>query len=110
VKASPNQLRHRVTIQDRSAQDDGFGQQILQWTDVLACWASLEPAPRPQQVVGEAEVSSRTHVLMIRYRSNLTPRMRVTKGARIFEIISIIDVDERHFWLQLDCVEGMTAG
>lgn len=110
MRPSSNQLRHRITLQSRSGANDGFGQETLTWTDVLSCFASIDPAPRPQQVAGEAEVSSRTHVVMIRYRPNITARMRAIYGSRIFEITSVIDLEERHFWLQLDCTEGLTAG
>jgi len=110
VRPSSNQLRHRITLQSRSGVDDGYGQETLTWTDVLSCFASIEPAPRQQQVSGEAMFASRTHVVTIRYRPSVTERMRIVYGTRLFEIVSVIDLDERHFWLQLDCVEGLTAG
>ncbi len=103
-------LRHRITLQKRATGNDGFGQDGNSWADVLSCWASIEPSARNEQVVGEAMVSSRTHIVMIRYRAGVTSRMRIVHGARVFEIGSVIDLEERHFWLQLDCTEGMTVG
>jgi SPP1 family predicted phage head-tail adaptor len=110
VKPTANQLRHRITLQSRSTSNDGFGQEVLTWSDVLTCFASIEPAPRPEQVAGEALVASRTHLVIIRYRPGIAARIRAVYGSRIFEISSVIDLEERHFWLQLDCTEGLTAG
>lgn len=110
MKPTANGLRHRILLQSRSNANDGFGQEVLTWSDVLSCFAAIEPAPRLEQVSGEAIVASRTHVVTIRYRPGIGARMRAVYGSRIFEISSVIDLEERHFWLQLDCTEGLTAG
>lgn len=110
MKPNSNALRHRITLQNRLATNDGFGQETQRWLDVLSCRASVEPAPRQEQVSGEAQISARTHIVTIRYRPGITARMRIIYGSRILEVGSVIDLDERHFWLQLDCTEGMTAG
>lgn len=107
---SPNKLRHQVTLQSRSTVNDGFGQEVDTWTDVATPFADIEPALGTSQESAEAQTSSITHLLTIRFRPSVTARMRVVYGARIFEIVSVIDVEERHFWLQLQCSEGLTAG
>jgi SPP1 family predicted phage head-tail adaptor len=89
---------------------DGFGQEVLTWTTAVTAWAMIQPALGSEQVVGAADVASVTHSVFIRYRPNIVARMRLLYGARIFEIVSVIDVDERHFWLQLQCSEGLTQG
>lgn len=110
VPPSANMLRRRVTLQNRSTVNDGFGQETQTWTDVCTCFASVEPMAGSQQVSGSAEVSVVTHRVLIRYRSNITARMRVIYGSRIFEVTAAVDVEDRRTWLQLDCTEGLTAG
>lgn len=110
MRPSSNQLRHRITLQSQSVANDGFGQAQDVWIDVATCWASIEPSPKGEQVAGAAMVASRTHLVTLRYRDGVTAKMRALFGSRIFEITSVIDVEERHFWLQLDCTEGLTAG
>lgn len=110
IKGSPSKLRHQVALQSRSTVNDGFGQDMNAWTTVGTPFAEIEPAFGTSQQSGEAQTSSITHVLTIRFRPNITARMRVVYGARIFEILSVIDLEERHFWLQLLCEEGRTAG
>ena len=41
----------------------------------------------------------------IRYREGIKSKMRVAIGSRILEIVSVIDVDERHRQLDLLCEE-----
>lgn len=111
ASSSASSLRHLVTIQDRSTDDDGAGQEVQAWTDVCTPFASIEPAIGTSSQEAEAQTSAITHTLMIRWRPTpITSRMRVVYGPRIFEIVSVVDVDERHFWLQLQCSEGLTAG
>lgn len=110
TKISPAALRHRLKLQSRSSTQDTSGQEILTWTDVLTCWAAIEPAAGREQLAAEAQVSTVSHVVTIRYRAGITARMRAVYASRVFEIVSVIDVDEMHFWLQLDCVEGLTRG
>lgn len=110
MKPSTSALRHRVTLQSRSTISDGSGQELQTWTDVLTAWAAIEPALGATQVVGEADFASITHDVLIRFRPNVTARMRLKYGSRVFEVVSVIDIEERHFWLQLQCSEGLTQG
>ena len=43
----------------------------------------------------------------MRYLSGIVPKMRVKVGSRIFDILSIINVDERNRELQLMCRESV---
>lgn len=107
---SANGLRHRITIQNRSVVDDTFGQDQQIWTDVASCYAQIEPFSGSSQIAGEAQQSSVSHTIFIRFRRGITARMRAVFGARIFEIEAVMNIDERSAWLQLDCTEGLTAG
>lgn len=50
-------------------------------------------------------VSGVTHIVKMRYMSGLRPWMTVTFETREFQILSVIDVDERHIEHQLLCAE-----
>jgi head-tail adaptor len=41
----------------------------------------------------------------LRYRAGVVPAMRLRKGARIFQILAVIDVEERRRWLKCWCEE-----
>jgi SPP1 family predicted phage head-tail adaptor len=104
-------LRHRLTLQQRSTTRDSLKQQDpAAWSTFLVVWADIAPTPGISQVTGEAQASSVTHTITIRYRPGVAARMRILYGSRVFEIDSVIDVEERHFWLRLNCIEGLSQG
>ena len=94
-------LRHKVVIQQNIPTRDSYGAEVEVWTDYAVVWASIEPARgrefwESQQV--NAEVTGK---IRIRYLAGVTPMMRVKHGSRIFEIISVINPEERNRELQL---------
>ena len=99
------ELRHRVTIQQKSVTRNTFGEEVVTWQDVATVWAAIEPLRgreffESQQV--NAEVTTR---IRIRYRPGITPTMRVVFGNRVFDIQAVINVDERNRELHLMCRE-----
>lgn len=50
--------------------------------------------------------SAETVLIVIRYRAGLTQDMRIQYGARIFQVVGMIDVEERHQWLEIDAEES----
>jgi SPP1 family predicted phage head-tail adaptor len=99
-------LRHRVTIQRRLDVRDTYGDVAGgDWEDVASVWAAVEPLRGREfaelQRAG-AEVTTR---VVMRYRSGIEPQMRVKYGAHVYDIESVINVDERDRELQLMCRE-----
>lgn len=87
-------LRQRVTIQDKSVVRDTYGAETITWTEVATVWAAVEPLQGREYLEARqttAEVSTR---IRIRYRSGITPEMRVEFGTRVYEILAVIDVKE----------------
>ena len=103
-------LRHRVRIQAYTAGRDSFGAEEPAWTDVATVWASITPVSGKEYFASaqtNAEVSTK---VTMRYRSGITPKMRVVFGARIFEIISALNFEERGVELNLMCKESVPDG
>ncbi|MFZ5816298.1 MAG: phage head closure protein [Bacillota bacterium] len=94
-------LRHRVTLQDNQAPRDSYGAEADNWVDVATVWASVEPL-RGREFFAAQQVNSEVSArVRIRYRAGVNSAMRVRFGDRIFDIISVIDPEERHQELQL---------
>jgi len=95
-------MRHKVVIQQNvPTEKDSYGAEVDNWTDYATVWASIEPARgrefwESQQV--NAEVTGK---IRIRYLGGITPKMRVKHGNRIFDIVSVINPEERNRELQL---------
>jgi SPP1 family predicted phage head-tail adaptor len=110
----PGRLNKRVVIQQLvsgSPSKDSFGEPLQTWENFAEeLWAAVEPVQgrefwAQQQVQSEVTVRVR-----IRYLSGVIADMRVVYGARILDIVSVIDPKERHEEMQLMCSEGVRNG
>ncbi|WP_374711533.1 phage head closure protein [Symbiobacterium terraclitae] len=98
-------FRQRVTLQQHVVGQDEYGQPIDTWQDVATVWAAVEPLRGREYFAAhqvQAEVTTR---IRIRYRRGIRPEMRVLYDGRVFNILSVIDPEERHRELQLMCRE-----
>jgi len=98
-------LRHPIEIQYDNGSQNSFGQQIPDWTKLVDWHASIEPLQgnelwRAQQV--NAEVS---HRVRMRYRASITPRNRIVFDSRNFDILAVLNHDEKNRELELLCKE-----
>lgn len=98
-------LRHRVTLQELVKTDDGYGGIVETWQDVATVWAAIEPLRGNERYTAQQVQSELSHKVTIRYRAGIKPQMRILYGNRVFDIEAVIDVDERHRWLELLCSE-----
>ncbi len=98
-------MRHRIKIQSPVEARNGVGEIITTWATLATVWASVEPLRGREFFDAEqmqAEVSTRVRM---RYYPGITAQMRVLWGSRVLEIVTPIDVNERHKELQLMCRE-----
>ncbi len=98
-------LRHKVTIQQKTTTKDTEGIPSETWPDFATVWAAIEPLQGREFFSAQAVNAQVTTRIRIRYRAGITPTMRVSYGTRIFDIQVVIDVEERHRELQLMCQE-----
>jgi SPP1 family predicted phage head-tail adaptor len=86
-------LRHRLTVERRVSVPGEEDRE--EWVGVALLWASLEPTSGSEGVVSDRLRSSVTHKARFRYRPGITPDLRLRLGARLFNIVSVIDEGER---------------
>lgn len=99
------ELRHKITIQKLENSQDSFGQPVENWPDVVTVWASVNPIVGKEFFAAETVNSEVTHRIRMRYKSGITPSMRVKFKDRFFSIKSVINYQERNIELQLMCRE-----
>lgn len=99
------QLRHRVTIQRFERVEDEGGGYAEDWKDVATVWAAVKPMRGNERYEAQQVQSTLTHKVTIRYRAGIKPQMRLLYGNRVFNIEAVIDIEERHRWLELLCSE-----
>jgi len=100
-------LNRRITIQRRQAGQDGYGQRLAGWDNVITCWAAITPLSGRELITAQAVQAETTHEITIRHRPGIVAAMRVLYGARRFDVHSVIDPDTSHHTLTLLCSEGL---
>jgi SPP1 family predicted phage head-tail adaptor len=98
-------LRHRITLQKYVSSKDSYGAENKVWSDLANVWASIEPISGKEYFAAQqvnAEVSTK---IIIRYRKDVEPKMKIKYMGRYFEILSVIHTKEQKKELQLMCKE-----
>ena len=98
-------LRHRVTLQEHISTRDSFGAEKEAWIDTAKVWASVEPLSGKEYFAAQ-QINAEVNIkVTIRYRPLIHPRMRVLFGVRVFEILSVLNIEEKNIQLVLMCKE-----
>ena len=100
-------LRHRITIEQVSETQDTDGSVIETWSSVASAKSSIEPVSGREYFDAQTTQADVTHRIYLRYIAGVIPKMRVKYGARIFDILSVINTRERNVELQLMCRENI---
>ena len=103
-------LRHQVKVQQLTGvSQDAAGQSTGTWSDVLTTRAEIAPVRAGEIERAHSFGSNTNHKVTIRYRANLTAKMRLVYAgggtSRIFLINGIIHPEERNVLLELYCAE-----
>lgn len=103
-------LRHRVTIQNPvETQDPTTGAMNVAWQDLAYVWAAIEPLSGREFVSAQAEQAKVTTRITIRYRDDLTAKMRLYHTAKgiYYQIHGILSDKESGLnYITLPCSEG----
>lgn len=98
-------LRHRLTVEAPELTSDGAGGAVETWAPIADIWASIRPVGGGETASADAVRGRITHEIWIRRRDIVSPRVRLRKGTRIFEIRAVLDVDERRRRFRCLCEE-----
>lgn len=105
----PGKMRHRITFQSFVGEQDDYGDPLQadddNWENKVTLWAAIDPISGREFYAAEQSQSQVSHKIRCRYHSGLTTAMRIKYGKRIFQIISVIDWEERHESLLIMCKE-----
>lgn len=121
-------LRHLITVQylDPEAGEDEYGAPISAWVNLGRLWSMVEPLTGREYFAAQQLQAEITHRITTRYhpgwhtayafitpaqlvpasdQMGVSPQCRITLGSRAFDILSVVDLEERHRWLELRCRE-----
>lgn len=94
------ELRERLSVQTLTETADTYGAAGTEtWATASVVWAAVEPQSGREFFSAERLTGEVTHRIRIRYRDDwttaITPKHRLLYGARLFDIISVIEVVPR---------------
>jgi SPP1 family predicted phage head-tail adaptor len=99
------EMRHRVIFQTATRNDDGYGGGEMVWHDAFEAWVSIEPISGREYFDAMQMQNEITHRIKTRYRSDISPEMRIIYGSKIFSIEAVIDMKNAHRFLEILCRE-----
>lgn len=94
-------LNRRVTIQELLVSKDQYNADIESWVDLINVWAYIEPLRGREYWQAKQVVAEVTGRITIRYFAGIDEKMRVVYGDKTYNILAVINPEERNRTLQL---------
>ncbi|MGD9545209.1 MAG: phage head closure protein [Methylocystis sp.] len=98
-------LRYRVTLEAPIDTPDDAGGYARSFTPVASLWARIAPSGAREDFVEQRAEQATTHIVTIRWRSDVAKDMRFVHRGRELRIQSAFDPDERRRFLICQCEE-----
>lgn len=99
------ELRHRVILQAKTVTRGNYGEEVIVWRDIATIWAKIEPLSGREYFQSQQMQSEISHKITIRYREDVKADWQMVYGTRIFNILSVMNTEERKRELILMCRE-----
>ena len=99
------ELNHRITIEKNEPITSSDGSLLENWVTVVSVWADYQAKSGREFFAAQRFNAEVNALFRIRYRSDLTVKMRVKYKSRCFEILFLNDTDKDQGELVLACRE-----
>lgn len=106
---SVGSMRHKVALQERVRTSDGAGGAESAWETVANVWCSIVPRSASERFRSMKIEDAVTHVVTMRYRSDFNTTWRVNYGGRLFNVIQVLNKDEKGKYLDVLLQEGVVT-
>ena len=102
-------FRHFITLQGQGTSRDAGGGISSGFSTIASVYANVVPKSGKEVYKQGKLVGSVTHEITIRYRTDITNASRISFNNKLFNIRSIIDIEQRNRYLKLMCEEGVAT-
>jgi len=106
-------LRHRVTFQSLTSALDSDGATVETWTDFFShkIWAEITYLSGRELIASESVHSKIIARIVVRYRDDFVPSMRILYRDKIFNIEAILpDLKSGKQYLTMMVYSGLNEG
>ncbi len=90
----PGILRTELVLEDCQRVDDGLGGFTETWAQTDSAFGMIEPLRAEFRFGADQTLEEVTHQITLRWRAGVASGMRLRKGARIFDVVTVSDPDE----------------
>lgn len=97
------QLNKRITIQEYTEYKNPEGIYIKEWKDKATVWASIKNLHGGEFFQAQAVNSKATCKMRIRYIMELDTSMRIKYNEKLYNIVYLDDINERHEYIEVLC-------
>ena len=95
-------MNHRLIVQQVTATQDAYGAPTNTWSTFANAWGEITPVSGFERPIANKTESQVTHRIRMHWLARMLPTMRISYDSRTFNIVSLINVDERNReWLLL---------
>ena len=99
-------MRHRVEIQSATGTSDGMGGRSRVFNTLDEVWARITEKTGKEQLSRGKIIDAYSHVMVCRHTPSLTTQARVKYGNRLFNVISVVNMDGRERYMEAVLEEG----
>lgn len=98
-------MRERISIYAPTKTTDEYHEDVVTYTLLRKLWAKRAEGTAKEFLSAGSVQSEQNTVFKVRYVSGITPEHRVHLGTREFDIIGVVEIDNKRRFMQLRCVE-----
>ena len=104
-------LRDRITVQSKVNTDNAAGEPVLTWVDFAPnIAANVTDMTGREFIAGEAITNAVLSTIVIRYRAGITGAMRVVARGVIYNILAVIEPENKRREMHLMCQRNVSNG
>ena len=88
VTLAAGELDRRVTLEQAAiTRDPSFGGEQPVWSTLATVWAKVVEGPRAEDASAQLRLAARRATFTVRYRSDITAKMRIGYAGQKFRIV-----------------------
>jgi len=95
------ELCNRIIFQRKTVTYGTRNEEIPAWVDGTPIFAKIQTTGGGEFYAAQKLNAQTTALFTVRYNATINPTMRIKHGNRIYEILSINDVDAKHVEQQI---------
>ena len=87
---------HLLTVEQDTPGSELNGESVENWREVRDVMGTVSPLTGREHQQAEQMQSNVTHRITTRYFTGADSRMRLRRGSRVFNVQSVVNVEERN--------------